>query len=231
MPHQGGPSGTSEHHGGHSGQRVVEPRFVDLMGRLSNPSGALEIAIEQGCAHTKCRPQTPKRSSEGRRAAVSNNPGRLSNPSHCESYQNDQTSSEQSSSQNVTLPSRSVQRRLSPAEVNDVIDLYHSGHSLTEIAQAVDSHRQTVSSHLKRLGIRRRVSEAKLSPSDVAVPRGHRSNGIGIGQRDGTKDRFGEFSAMDPSSPFPETERRCRLGVDHRGVPGRVPHETHVNGG
>ena len=147
--------------------------LVDLMGRLSNPSGALEIAIEQGL-RTHEGPagrtlQTPKRPSEGRRVAVSNNPGRLSNPSHCESHEIDQTSSEQSSSQNVTLPSRSVQRRLSPTEVNDVIDLYHSGHSLTEIAQAVDSHRQTVSSHLKRLGIRRRVSEAKLSPSDVEL--------------------------------------------------------------
>jgi len=143
------------------------------MGRLSNPFVALETARQQGLrASTRSAltpPTTPNRSPEGRRGSLSNNVGRLSNPAP-ESHRGDDRSSPHESVAREDLKQcQGVQRRLNQREIENLVNLYQSGHSLAEIAQSFGVHRQTVASHLARIGIDRRVNVAKLSPSDVQL--------------------------------------------------------------
>src|SRR5665811_2608002 len=143
------------------------------MGRLSNPPGALETGSEQGLHAPKVSVgssrTTPIRSSEGRRASLSNNVGRLSNPSRENLHVDAGTSTLRSQIPDDHHLRPSVQLRLNHREVENMVDRYLAGHTVAEIAELFGVHRQTVSSHLESLGIPRRVNVAKLSPSDVQL--------------------------------------------------------------
>ena len=50
-----------------------------------------------------------------------------------------------------------------------MIAAYGSGQTLNEVAVAFGLHRQTVTDHLERRGVPRRVNVRKLTPRDIAI--------------------------------------------------------------
>ncbi len=59
-----------------------------------------------------------------------------------------------------------MNRRLSPAELEQVFDLYRTGLSTYKLAQRFDTDRHTITSHLRRGGVALR-SRQKLTPRIV----------------------------------------------------------------
>jgi len=105
---------------------------VDLKGRLSNPLEIAETFVAQGSERIDD-------SSEGTEIAQiqpfddhAERPreerGRLSNPS---------------------------QRRLSPADIDDLVDAYQAGATISQLAVEFGIHRTTVAGHLDRSGVPR----------------------------------------------------------------------------
>lgn len=64
-------------------------------------------------------------------------------------------------------PTKPVQRRLTPSELEAMAAGYRHGRSLDELARAFGVHRRTVADHLERLGVARRVNLPKLTPADI----------------------------------------------------------------
>jgi lambda repressor-like predicted transcriptional regulator len=124
----------------------VQAHLVDLLGRLSNPPATLESVPEQG-VHTAPPPMRTtsnglKRPSELRGPGDPEEKGRLSNR---------------------------VQRRLSAAEIEQLIRLHPQGASIDALACRYQVHRTTVIHHLDRAGIARRRVVRKMTDESVAL--------------------------------------------------------------
>ena len=127
---------------------VILTTAVDLMGRLSNPPDPLETLTGQGIAgsgdvrgkRSKTAKARPSASGSGR----PENTGRLSNPG-------DET----------------VQRRLTDADVDELVTGYQAGRSLPDLAEDFGVHRRTVAAHLEQRGVQRRVNRRKMTEDDI----------------------------------------------------------------
>jgi len=144
---------------------------VDLWGRLSNPPEALETAPEQGLLAEPGAGQKPQRASRrsSKRPAVGgpDNRGQHPNPgSRALSADVDSVDSPTADGA-ARRPTKPVQRRLTPSELEAVAAAYQHGGSLDQLAREFGVHRRTVADHLERLGIARRVNLPKLAPADI----------------------------------------------------------------
>ncbi len=156
------------------GRRRLPPLaiFVDLWGRLSNPAGSQETGPEQGFLAEPAagrKPQkAPQRSGNRPGAAGPDHKGRHSNPGS-RALSTDADSVDSSTADGAARrPTKPVQRRLTPSELEAVAAAYQHGRSLDEIAREFGVHRRTVAVHLERLGVARRVNLPKLTPTDIA---------------------------------------------------------------
>lgn len=97
------------------------------MGRLSNPPDLVGAPVAHGFASDRSRRESAAYAqigvSDGASEHLPEEAGRLSNPS---------------------------QRRLSPAEIGDLIQAYRAGSSINELAIRYRIHRTTVAGHLDR---------------------------------------------------------------------------------
>jgi hypothetical protein len=120
------------------GNVVVSTTVVDLWGRLSNPDEAVETLAGQGSrasGRSRNNPdEGPNRASDPSVVATPEERGRLSNP---------------------------VQRRLTGAEIAQLIDHYRAGVSIDGLAALYKVHRTTVIHHLDKAGIARRAWSAR----------------------------------------------------------------------
>ena len=118
---------------------------MDLWGRLSNPDAIAETLAAQGSGASRGSRETPSegpnRASDPFEDAAPEERGRLSNP---------------------------VQRRLSQAEIEQVIHRYRDGTSIDGLARRYEVHRTTVIHHLDRAGIARRRVVRKMTDESVA---------------------------------------------------------------
>ena len=100
------------------------------MGRLSNPPDGAETPVAQGSQPIVGPGEgvetAQDRPANDRSEAPREEKGRLSNP---------------------------AQRRLSPATVDDIVEAYQAGASISRLAVEFDVHRTTVSGHLDRNGV------------------------------------------------------------------------------
>ena len=62
-------------------------------------------------------------------------------------------------------------RKLSPAEVVELVDAYKAGASQTELSRRFGLHEQTVRAHLRRQSVRFRPLRALTEPQEVEVVR------------------------------------------------------------
>ena len=119
---------------------------VDLVERLSNPPETLESVPHQGEPAApppgRTRSNTPTRPFVPWESPVPEEEGRLSNP---------------------------VQRRLSAADIDQLIHLYPQGASIDALACRYEIHRTTVIHHLERAGIARRRVVRKMTDESVAL--------------------------------------------------------------
>jgi len=65
--------------------------------------------------------------------------------------------------------SNPVQRRLSEAEIDELIYLYAAGTSIAALARCFEVHRTTVIGHLERAGVARRRVVRKMTDGSVAL--------------------------------------------------------------
>jgi hypothetical protein len=125
---------------------------VDLAGRLSNPdetigiaAGSIEFPAGQGLRASRRARETPSeganRASDPFRDAQPEDRGRLSNP---------------------------VQRRLSEATVDELVEEYLAGSSIDSLANDRQVNRTTVMGHLERRGVERRRTARKLTDGAVS---------------------------------------------------------------
>jgi hypothetical protein len=118
------------------------------MGRLSNPPDSVENLAGQGIAGFSDVParraKAAKRSPIPSDRAVVNNTGQLSNPDR-----------------------QTIQRRLTEADVDDLVAGYRAGRSLPRLAEDFRVHRRTVAAHLEKRGVKRRVNARRMSEDNV----------------------------------------------------------------
>lgn len=60
-----------------------------------------------------------------------------------------------------------VQVRLKPDQIQELVEAYRAGATLPELSARFGLHEHTVTEHLKRHSIDRRVNGKKLSPEDI----------------------------------------------------------------
>ena len=127
------------------------------MGRLSNPSKAAKTLILQGSTSYRKGWDTEEgatdRLVDGAVDFSNEEEGRLSNP---------------------------VQRRLSKAEIDDLIRYYGSGMSVNVIAHRFGIHRTTVMNHLESRGVQSRRSRRKLSTATVVLAASRYAGGLSL---------------------------------------------------
>lgn len=121
---------------------------MDLWGRLSNPSEAVETLADQGWNGRGSPPRPATAAVEtsriGDRGESSGEKGRLSNPGP-----------------------DGVQRRLSDAEIEAIVGGYRAGRTLADLAAEFGVHPRTVADHLEARGVQRRVKRRKMSEGDI----------------------------------------------------------------
>lgn len=86
----------------------------------------------------------PDSSLRGDRTVIGEETGQLSNP-----------------------PRRSVQRRLTDPEIDELVHEYQTGRTLADLASVVGIHRRTVAAHLEKRGVRRRENRRKMTDDRV----------------------------------------------------------------
>ncbi len=112
--------------------------------------------------------------------------------------------------------SNPVQRRLSEAEIQDLIRRYDKGESIDALARDCEVHRTTVMGHLKRAGVERRRQVRKMTDNAVAG----RQHGTGTAHR---SPSWPTNSLCTPGhSPGSSTERACLFGPDEVARAGRA---------
>ena len=145
--------------------------LADLWGRLSNPSGTLELAPEQRFLvepATVRRPQKATGRPSTRPVADDpNNTGRHSNPGSGALRGDVDGVDSPTAGGAGQRPTKPVQRRLTPTEIVTVGAKYRQGRSLDDLARKFGVHRRTVADHLERLGVARRVNLLKLTQADI----------------------------------------------------------------
>jgi len=150
---------------------VISTTPVDLWGRLSNPADTSESVPEQGFLAEPVagrKPQkAPQRAANRPRAGGPDNRGRHSNPSSRALSVDVDSVDSPTPDGAARRPTKPVQRRLIPSELEAVAAAYQHGRSLDELAREFGVHRRTVADHLERLGIGRRVNLPKLTPADI----------------------------------------------------------------
>jgi hypothetical protein len=118
-------------------------------GRLSNPPETLEVVAVQGVATSRDAHDEPRMqaicSPTASESDVQETPGRLSNPSP-----------------------RPVQRRLSPADVDDICATYVNGTSIDALARSHRVNRTTIITHLDQHSVPRRRVVRKMTDALVA---------------------------------------------------------------
>ena len=111
---------------------------MDLKGRLSNPLDIAQIPVAQGPERVADPSEGLEtahiRTSDDHSEGPREEKGRLSNPS---------------------------QRRLSPTDIDDLVEAYQAGATISQLAVEFGIHRTTVAGHLDRKGVPRR-SEATV---------------------------------------------------------------------
>ena len=130
---------------------------VDLMGRLSNPPEATKILILQGSTtfnkHNVALCGATKQPIDDELVVPTEEEGRLSNP---------------------------VQRRLTDANIGQLVEDYVGGLSVNALARRFGIHRTTVMNHLESRGVQRRRNVRKLSATKVALAAGRYANGLSL---------------------------------------------------
>ena len=131
--------------------------MVDLWGRLSNPDENVETLAGQGSRASRGSRNTPgdgpKRASGPSVDVVPEERGRLSNP---------------------------VQRRLTGAQIAQLIDLYQEGASIDALARRYEVHRTTVIHHLDQAGIARRRVVRKMNDELVVLAAARYEHGASL---------------------------------------------------
>ena len=116
------------------------------MGRLSKPPDAINTIVEQGRSERRRPPRAsqPPAAPDAtpRRAEPQEKRGRLSNP---------------------------VLRRLTDAEIKQMIQQYRAGASIETLVRRYEVHRTTVMAHLERAGNARPRMVRKMTDQSVAV--------------------------------------------------------------
>jgi transposase-like protein len=119
------------------GKRCDFHNAVDLQGRLSNPLDIPETPVAQGSQRivgsSEGTETTRIRSSDDHAEGPRDEEGRLSNP---------------------------LQRRLSPTDINDLVEAYRTGATISRLAVKFGVHRTTVAGHLDRHSIPRHNEQA-----------------------------------------------------------------------
>jgi AraC-like DNA-binding protein len=171
------------------GFRCRNDNVVDLKGQLSNPSrrvGSLAGQWSRACAHVDGSPPTAdSRPRHGPRSSPSEEKGRLSNP---------------------------VQRRITDAEIDDLVTRYETGSTIKELAREFGIHRTTVMGHLERRAIPRR-SPRKLTNQIVGQSAHRYSSGETLAE-------IAEHLNVAPSTLTREL-RLAGIPIKRRGRPGR----------
>lgn len=130
---------------------------MDLWGRLSNPSEILEKLADQGWSGPARHPGAVVGAVEGRHlgptARSPEQRGRLSNP---------------------------VQRRLSSAEVDELVTQHASGVTINELARNFNIHRTTVMNHLDDRNVTRRQLVRKMTDEEVATAARRYGEGLSL---------------------------------------------------
>ena len=118
------------------------------MGRLSNPPEPVETLVGQGvmgsCELLGRVPESLVGSACSSRSRRLEETGQLSNPAR------DQ-----------------IQRRLTDADVDELVARHRAGQSLPAHADRFGVHRRTVAAHLERRGVQRRVNLRKMTDDDI----------------------------------------------------------------
>ena len=127
------------------------------MGRLSNPHEDIKTLISQGStmdiqARSASR-NVVKVVLNSVSSTQSEEKGRLSNP---------------------------VQRRITGAIIDHLVDDYVSGLSINALSRRFGIHRTTVMNHLESRGVQRRRNIRKLSDANVALAAGHYARGLSL---------------------------------------------------
>lgn len=126
---------------------------MDLKGQLSNPRENLETLTPQGSRANQRRRARPSNAVLGASSDAESGPkqevGRYSNPSSSGSE-------------------RQAQRRLKPAEVDELLVAYGSGELVHEIAARFGVSRTTVIGHVTRQGARHR-RDCDWTPEELAA--------------------------------------------------------------
>lgn len=130
---------------------------MDLAGRLSNPPEVVETIADQGfqakARVTRRGRRGANRAVDSASAAERQGTGRLSNP---------------------------VQRRLSEAEVDELVARYVAGSAIDELARVFEVNRTTVISHLDRRDIPRRRVVRKMTDRTVVEASSRYGQGLSL---------------------------------------------------
>jgi len=163
--------------------------LVDLWGRLSNPSEILQRVANQGWSNPEAPHGGIAAAAEGLDSGLagglSEQRGRLSNP---------------------------VQRRLSEAEIGELVSRYREGASVTALARRYKMHRTTILGHLDRAGVARRRVPRKMTDRTVRQAAASYQKGDSLGVIAG---RFG----VDASTVAREFKRAGVQIRPRRGSP------------
>jgi len=162
---------------------------VDLKGRLSNPLDIPETPAAQGSEKIACSSEggetTQIRPSDHHAEVPREEEGRLSNR---------------------------AQRRLSPADVDDLIATYRAGATIRHLAAEFGIHRTTVVGHLDRHGVPRHSELAVRESGTLEEAAGLYASGLSLAD---VADRFG-IDAQTVANRF----RRAGVAVrPRRGRP------------
>jgi DNA-directed RNA polymerase specialized sigma24 family protein len=126
--------------------------WVDLKGQLSNPGEKLETLGLQGSRASRRRRVGPDLASEevdsGSKDGTSEEKGQHSNPVS-------------------PRPARQAQRRLKPAEIDELLTAYLAGDLIRDIAARFGVSRTTVIGHVTRQGLPHR-RDADWTPPELA---------------------------------------------------------------
>ena len=85
-------------------------------------------------------------------------------------------------------PSNPTQRRLSPADVDDLLDAYRAGTTIRQLAVEFSIHRTTVASHLDRHGVARHSDQTAWDDEILTQAAELYASGLSLG---GVADQFG----------------------------------------
>jgi hypothetical protein len=166
---------------------------VDLMGRLSNPPEVAETVVALGSArivgYGEGVETAQDRASDDHAEVPREEEGRLSNP---------------------------TQRRLSPTDIDDLIDEYREGATVSQLAARYRVHRTTITAHLDRHHIPRHSKRTAWGDDELRTAAEQYATGRSL------SDVAVEYG-LDPQTI---ANRFRRAGIPIRPRRGWPPHHT-----